>query len=392
MHVQSSLSIFEHPLLGRGFRPFFIMAAGYSALSLVCWVGIQMGFWDAPDAMGDPVLWHAHEMIYGFVMSVVAGFLLTAVANWTGGAPVRQFHLLVLCFLWLGGRIVMHMSGLPIWFVGSVDCAFIPALAISLSLPLIKSRNVRNFIFLGILTVLFICNIAFFVTQERLPLHIALLTIVTMISLVGGRIIPAFTVAGLRRMGLVVYQREQPMLDKLCFIAMAALIAALIFFGLETVAVGTMAFTAGVLQLLRLRNYHVLKAFKDPMLWILHAGFGWLVLGLFMLGFYGYGFGTLSIALHALTAGCIGSMCIGMMCRVTLGHTGRNLIAKPMTKLIFVLMQVTALLRVGGPLLFPQYYMFWIGSSGVLWAVCFALYLPVYLPMLVKPRPDGLSA
>lgn len=392
MHVQSSVSIFEHPLLGRGFRPFFMMAAGYSVLSLVFWVGIQMGIWDAPEVTGDPVLWHAHEMIYGFVMAVVAGFLLTAVANWTGGAPVRQLHLLILCILWLGGRIVMHASGLPVWLVGIVDCSFIPALAISLSLPLIKNRNVRNFIFLGILTVLFICNIVFFVMQERLPLHIALLTIVTMISLVGGRIIPAFTVAGLRRIGLVVYQQEQTMLDRLCLFFMAALMAVFMVLGPETIAAGTVAFTAGVLQLLRLRNYHVLKALKEPMLWILHAGFGWLVLGLFMLGFYGYGFGTLSIALHALTAGCIGSMCIGMMCRVTLGHTGRNLIAKPVTKLIFILMQITAFLRVGGPLFFPQHYMLWIGSSGVLWAVCFALYLPVYIPMLVKPRPDGISA
>jgi len=182
------------------------------------------------------------------------------------------------------------------------------------------------------------------------------------------------------------------MLDRLCLFSMAALMAVFMVLGPETITTGTMAFTAGLLQLLRLRNYHVLKALKDPMLWILHAGFGWLVLGLFMLGFYGYGIGTLSIALHALTAGCIGSMCIGMMCRVTLGHTGRHLIAKPVTKLIFVLMQITAVLRVGGPLLLPQHYMLWIGSSGVLWAVCFALYLPVYIPMLVKPRPDGISA
>jgi uncharacterized protein involved in response to NO len=392
MPAQSDLSMFDLPLLGRGFRPFFLLAAGYGALGLVAWVGVLFGWWTPAGALEDPALWHAHEMIYGFVMAVVAGFLLTAVANWTGGAPVRQLQLVGLCLLWLAGRVAMFLDTLPLWLVAVVDNAFIPALAISLALPLFKSRNTRNFIFLGILTVLLACNVSFYILQDRLPLHVALLTVLTMISLVSSRIVPAFTVAGLRRMGILVYQKEQPLLDKLCLFSMVTLIATFGFMGPVSSVTGNVAFFAGICHLLRFRHYHTLKSLKDPMLWILHGGYAWLFLGLFLLGLCGFGVGTLSLALHALTVGSIGSMCIGMMCRVTLGHTGRNLIARPSTIMIFVMMQLAALLRVGGAFLLPEYYLAWIGVSGALWAACFAVYLSTYATMLVKPRPDGMTA
>ncbi|TAL36085.1 MAG: NnrS family protein [Alphaproteobacteria bacterium] len=392
MPAPSSMSLFEHPMLGRGFRPFFLLAASYSAVSLLGWTGYNAGLWGQPGSFVDPVLWHAHEMIYGFVLAVVAGFLLTAVANWTGGAPVRQLHLMGLCLLWIAGRITMNVNGLPLWLTAVADNLFIPALAVSLSLPLLKAKNTRNFIFLGLLTALFSCNVAFFIMQDRLPLHVAVLVIIAMISLVGGRIIPAFTVAGLRRTGLVVYQQDQSKLDILCLLSMAGVAASFVLAGAASPVTGLAAVAAAVLHLARFRHYHTLKVFKDPMLWILHAGYAWLVLGLLMLGLAGFGLGMLTVALHALTTGCIGSMCIGMMCRVTLGHTGRHLLARPMTVLMFGIMQLAAILRVLGPVVLPGYYIFWIAASGILWALCFALYLPVYAPMLVKPRPDGLPA
>jgi len=392
MPEPSEKSVIDHPLFGRGFRPFFLMAAVYSICGLTGWIGIMMGIWNPVGPFIDPVLWHAHEMIFGFVMAVVAGFLLTAVANWTGGAPVRQFHLAVLCLLWLAGRIAVHFNELALWIVASLDCLFIPVLAISLSAPLIRTRNARNFVFLGILLALMSCNVAFYVTQDRLPLHLALLVIMTMISLVAGRIVPAFTVAAVRRTGQIVYQKEQPVLDKLCLLSMVLLIISFGFYGAENIVTGYIAGGAGILHLARFRNYHTLRILGDPMCWILHAGYLWLVAGLLLLGFHGVGFGTLTIALHALTAGSIGSMCIGMMCRVTLGHTGRHLIARPVTAVIFILMQMAALFRVAGPVLMPDHYMTWIALSGVLWATTFALYLPVYAPMLLQRRPDGLPA
>ncbi|MCB9976596.1 MAG: NnrS family protein [Rhodospirillales bacterium] len=382
--------LFEHPFLGRGFRPFFLLAALYSVVSLLLWGGFFSGHVTLPEVLNDPISWHAHEMIYGFTMAVVAGFLLTAVANWTGGAPARQIHLGGLCLIWLAGRIVMNFElGLPLWLVYSIEAAFIPALAFSLALPLLRSWNKRNFVFLALLSILFACDIWFFVGEIRQPLYIALLMILIMISLIGGRIIPAFTVAALRRRGEEAYQNAQPKLDVLALISLVALGLTWAFAGFDNPVFSFIAFLSAIVHGLRLRRYHTRRILNDPMVWILHAGYGWLVIGLLMLGFAGLGMITLSTALHALTAGSIGSMTLGMMCRVTLGHTGRNLLAEPVTVLSFILMQVTGIMRVLGPLLMPEYTNSWIIGSAALWAMCFALYVPVYAPMLWTPRPDG---
>lgn len=392
MHAPSSGSFLEQPFLGRGFRPFFLLAALYGVAGLLLWVGSFQGWTSYGGAIGDGLLLHAHEMIYGFTVAVISGFLLTAVANWTGGAPVRQLQLLLLGLLWCAGRIVMNIDGLPLLAVAVVDCSFLPLLAVSLAVPLLRSRNTRNFIFLGLLGALFACNVAFFVMQDRQPLYIAMLIVLTMISLVGGRIIPAFTVASLRRMGITVRQQDQPLLDRLCLASMIFLALAFLFGEVPSFMVGVAAFAAAFVHLFRFFRYHPAKAVKDPMLWILHAGYLWLCLGLALIGFAGWGAVNFTAALHALTVGCIGSMCIGMMSRVTLGHTGREILAPSLTVASFALMQGAAVLRVAGPEAFPEHYLLWIMSSGVLWAVSFGLYVIVYAPMLVRARPDGLPA
>lgn len=374
----------EFFFLGRGFRPFFFLAALYSVLIVLQWVGFYMGFWSQPGNLDDAVLWHAHEMIYGFVMAVIAGFLLTAVANWTGGAPVRQFRLLFLCVLWLLGRLAMNIQGIPDWLGGLADNLFIPALAVSLALPLLRSWNKRNFIFLGLLAAIFSCNVGFFLTHEKVYLHAALIIILMIVALVGGRIIPAFTVAALRRKGMTVFQHDQQALDIACLFLMAVSALAWLLMDMQGVLSGSLFILVSILLLARLRHYHTLKTFDDPMLWILHAGYIWIVLGFFMLGMSCLGFGTPSAAFHALTVGGIGSMCIGMMPRVTLGHTGRELQSTRITTLSFILMQAAAIMRVGGPLLLPDFYTAWIAVSGVLWAFSFSFYLFRYGPMLFK--------
>ena len=382
--------LFEHPFLGRGFRPFFLLAALYSVISLLLWGGFYAGHVVPPLVLSDPVSWHAHEMIYGFTMAVVAGFLLTAVANWTSGAPARQIHLGGLCLIWLAGRLVMNFElGLPLWLAYSIEAAFIPVLAFSLALPLLRSWNKRNFVFLGLLSILFACDLWFFISESRQPLYIALLMILIMISLIGGRIIPAFTVAALRRRGEEAYQNAQPKLDILALVSLVALGLIWAFAGFDNPVFSGFAFLSAIVHGLRLCRYHTKRILNDPMVWILHAGYGWLVIGLLMLGFAGLGMATLSIALHALTAGSIGSMTLGMMCRVTLGHTGRNLRAGPVTVLSFILMQITGITRVFGPLLMPEQTNNWIIGSAALWAACFTLYVPVYAPMLWTLRPDG---
>ena len=386
------LKLFEHPFFGRGFRPFFFLGALYSVISLALWGGFYAGYVVPPYFMLDAVSWHAHEMIYGFAMAVVAGFLLTAVANWTGGAPARQMQLAGLCLLWLLGRLVMHFDfGLPAWAIIAAESAFIPALALSLAIPLLRSWNKRNFIFLTLLSVLFACDLWFLLSINMAALHVALMMILIMISLIGGRIIPAFTVAALRRKGIEAYQTPQMKMDMAALASLVAVALCLVF-AKATPILGIAAGVSCLIHGLRMRHYHTLKTFDDPLVWILHAGYGWLVVGLGLLALTGFGVLSITAVIHALTAGSIGSMILGMLCRVTLGHTGRELKVGALTTLSFFAIQVTAIARVFGPIFMPDHMNEWIIGSASLWSLCFAAYLWVYTPMLFTARPDGSEA
>jgi uncharacterized protein involved in response to NO len=386
---ESSKSLFDHPVLGYGFRTFFLLGALYSVTSMLVWGGFYGGYVTPPLFMIDPVSWHAHEMIYGFTLAIVAGFLLTAVANWTDSIPVNGFHLLGLGLLWLAGRVVMNFDlGFPEFAVLVIEGAFILALAFSLSIPLFKNWDKRNFVFLVLLSILFACDMVFLVTKERTSLYVAVMIIVSMISLIGGRIIPAFTVDALEERGEEAHETPQGKLDVLAILSLVLIILSLVFVKQnETILAGT-AFLSTIIHALRLRRYHTIRILDDPMVWILHAGYCWVILGLFSIGVSALGFLPFSIALHVLTAGAIGSMTFGMMCRVTLGHTGRDKIATKLTKLSFLLLQCAVFMRVFGLMIAPDYSIGWIIGSATVWAFCFALYILIYAPMLWKPDLD----
>lgn len=383
------LKLFDIPLFGRGFRPFFLLGASYGVLSILIWAAFYSGHILPPAVIPDAIGWHAHEMIYGFSMAIVAGFLLTAVANWTGGAPVRQLHLAALCLLWIAGRVVMNFElNLPAVVVYAVQLAFIPALAISLGIPLYHSRNTRNFIFLGLLGALFGFNLAFFLRQDSQFLYLALMMILMMVSLIGGRIIPAFTVAAMRRRGEAASLIPQPRMDVAALASFAVLVVVMLIMQVQGVTMAIVAAASALIHLVRLCRYHLRAALREPMLWILYLGYIWLVIGLLLLSAAALDFITLSVALHALTVGAIGSMILGMLCRVTLGHTGRDLYASPVTVLAFVLLQIAAVMRVVGAILAPAEIVLWLLVPAVLWSISFVIYLLAYAPMLLAPRPD----
>lgn len=386
-------TLFMSPFWARGFRPFFFLGATYSLISILIWGGFYAGMVAPPYVMLDPVSWHAHEMIFGFCMAIVAGFLLTAVANWTGGAPARHMQLALLCVLWAIGRVVLNIDmGLPQPVVAGLSLLFIPALALSLSIPLIKSRNKRNFIFLGLLTILFASDAVFLLFgQSRSALYVALMMVLTMVSLIGGRIIPAFTVAALRRRGFMVVQTDQYRLDMAAIISLIGVALSLILTPAGWV-LGCIAAVSCALHAVRMRHYHSFKALSDPLLWILHAGYFWLVIGLGLLSLTGFGVLDIPAVIHSLTVGCIGSMILGMICRVTLGHTGRDLKVGRITAFSFVLIQIAAIIRVLGPMLIPEFKSDFIITAAVIWSLCFGLYLLVHGRMLFLPRPDGGDA
>lgn len=388
-----SNSLFAAPFWGRGFRPFFFLGSLFGILSLGIWGAFYAGLDIMPPTFFlDPVSWHAHEMIYGFSMAIVAGFLLTAVANWTGGAPVRQMHLMFLSALWIAGRVVMGIDlGLPAWSMIVIEASFVPALALSLAIPLFRSWNKRNFVFLTLLTALFASDVWFFLRGDIVALYVAMMIILMMVSLIGGRIIPAFTVASLRRRGVVAFQTDQSRLDIMALLSLLAVTLCLVF-AKATPALGVAAAFSCIIHSLRMRHYHTPKTGEDPLLWILHAGYAWLVVGLALLALTGFGVFDIKAVIHALTAGCIGSMVLGMICRVTLGHTGRELRIGALTTASFYAIQLAAVMRVFGPMFAPAYTREWIVSSAVVWTLCFAAYLVIYAGMLFSDRPDGQEA
>lgn len=382
-------SFFSIPFWGRGFRPFFLMGALYAAGAIPLWIGIRHG---VPTGITDPLFWHAHEMIFGFTGAIMAGFLLTAVANWTGGAPARSYRLAILAGLWLTGRIGWLLPGLWPAVRIAMEAPFLPALALSLGLALWQSRNFRNLLFIGLLMALWVCDMASMATGDVVWLHTAVLVVMILISTIGGRIVPAFTVAALRRAGRQAFQNSQPVTDTL---ALGLAIATAVTYPLVPDApfiTGSCAIMAGLVNALRLYRAHFLRCFFDSMVWVLHIGFVWMIVGFLAWGGAMFGWIPLSIALHALTTGAIGTLCIGMMCRVALGHTGRAIKAGRATVLAFFLIQVSALARVFGVLLSADHPDLAILVSGSAWALAFTIYAVAYGPVLVAARPDGEEA
>jgi uncharacterized protein involved in response to NO len=278
-----------------------------------------------------------------------------------------------------------------VWSIIMLEVLFVPTLALSLAVPLLRSWNKRNFIFLSLLLVLFACDLWFLTSKNLSALYVALMVILMMVSLIGGRIIPAFTVAALRRRGVKAFQTDQVKMDMAALLSLAGVALCLVF-ARETILLGLVAALSCVIHGLRMRHYHCRSALKDPLVWILHAGYAWLVVGLALLSLTGFGVFTVKGVIHAMTAGCIGSMVLGMLCRVTLGHTGRDLKVGGLITMSFYAIQIVAVMRVFGPLLLPSYASEWIIYSALLWSLCFAAYLVMYTPMLFSARPDGQEA
>lgn len=385
-------AIFDHPVLGRGFRPFFLLGALYAVLIVPIWVLQFRGHLSSYSPFADPVLWHGHEMIFGFTAAIIAGFLLTAVANWTGGAPVRQIYLALLCCIWLAGRAAMN-STFSYVAAATIDLMFIPALAVSLAIPLLKTRNAQNFIFLGLLAVLFFCDVWLFVFQDRTALYFSLLVVAAMISLISGRIIPSFTAAALRMHGEKASIMDQPKLDVAALFSLVFLGTAWIFLGTTAPISALLAFAAATIHLWRMRVWHTGRALKNPLVWILHAGYLWLAVSLALFGVSVISsFIPLSVAIHALTAGAIGSMTIGMMMRVALGHTGRELKLGAGSVLAFLLIQTAAITRVILPVWDSSHYLLWLEISSGLWAAAYILYLLLYAPILWGREKDDVPS
>ncbi len=373
-----------------GFRPFFLLAGILATALLATWTAVYSGVLSFTTYYG-LIGWHSHEMVFGYTVAVIAGFLLTAAGNWAGRPTLAGKPLAALALLWLAGRAAPLLPVAPT-LVAAVDLAFIPALAAAVLVPLVKARQTRNLVF-PLLVLLFLPANALIhlqalgitATTARVGGYLAVNLVLVLIVVMGGRVIPFFTERGVQ-----VSLPARPWLDRVAIGAVAALAGAGLF-GLGTAPVGALAAVAAVANAARLWGWHTPKIWSVPLLWVLHLGYAWLVLGFALAAASALLPISPFVFLHALTVGGIGSVTLGMMARVTVGHTGRPLRTGRWTVAAFVLIQAAALVRVFGPLFLSGVYPVVVAISGVLWVGAFGLFVGVYGPMLALPRVDGRS-
>lgn len=381
--------LWSHPLLALGFRPFFLGAGVLALLAMLVWLARLWGLLPGDGYLGGTA-WHAHEMLFGYVGAVIAGFLLTAARNWTGIATPTGAWLGALVLLWLAARLGPLLS-LPHGLIALLDLAFFPALALALIPPLWRGKNKVNRAFLALLAAMTLANLlvhaqALGLTAatasrgSRLMLDLTLLTL----WLVAGRIMPFFTQSAIPGSK----PRTRPWVETSTFV-LAPAIALLNLTWPTSPVSGALLLILAAIQAIRLGGWHHPLAWRNPMLAVLYAGYLWLILGLALDGLAALGLLPPFPALHALTAGGIGVFTLGMLARVTLGHTGRDMRASLATSLAFLIINLAALVRVFPPLLWPRHYSLWLGMAGGLWVLAFALFLGIYGPMLARPRVDG---
>ncbi|MDO9105335.1 MAG: NnrS family protein [Methylovulum sp.] len=380
----------RYPLFALGFRAFFALA-GLSALILILlWNAIFKG--DLLAANYFAGTWHAHEMLLGYSVAVMAGFLLTAVKNWTGKPTLTGDPLAGLCLLWLYGRIVPFYEGLlPDAMIALIDFAFLPTLAVQLCKPIFQARQWKHLVFVAILLVLALGNglihteiLGLTKNTAGLGIQLVVATIIALILVIAGRVFPFFTERGIS--GTLIIRK--PLLDGLA-VASAALVFVVQMTGVAGGMLATVAMIAALVNSVRLSGWYVPRIRYVPLLWVLYIGYGWIIVGFVLTALAAYDWVSPSLALHAYTIGGIGVLTLGMMARVSLGHTGRALRASNAIAIAFVLINLAVVLRVLLPIALPDGYGMLVYASTLCWLAAFALFVFVYAPVLTSARVDG---
>lgn len=371
-----------------GFRPFFTLA-GIAGLALML---LWLTLWHSatPVTHYGNVGWHSHEMLFGYSVAVIAGFLLTAVRNWTGTDTLTGTPLAMLALLWLLARIAPFIPSMPPVGIALLDLAFLPLLAVALYQPLMEAENRVNRIFLPFLAAMTLANLLVHLdylgsTQtSRQGNNLMIDLIMLLIIVVSGRVVPFFTekaVDGAK-------PRFDTRRERLAFFTIG-LWTLLELFLPTSWLLAPVAFGVAATQLWRVYDWHHPGIWRIPILWVLYSGLIWQALGFLLKGLAILGYFPGNLATHALTAGTIGILTFGMMARVSLGHTGRDINPSRPIAFCFILLNLTVLARVFGPMLHMESYLHWIMLSGTGWSISYLLFNIYYLKPLNTPRIDG---
>ncbi|MED5621888.1 NnrS family protein [Ideonella sp. BN130291] len=370
-----------------GFRPFYLLASGFAALSIALWGAQSLGW--LPSAYLQGPAWHAHEMLFGFTLAVVVGFLFTAGRNWSGQPTPSGARLAALVLLWLAARVLV----LTPWGVAAAaaNVGFAWCCAWPLWRSLKAGRNRRNYFFVALLVAMGCAALVVHLSllgSLTLPawagLQLGLDLVLFIMAVMAGRVVPMFTNNGVPG----AQARRDPWLERVALGSVLVLVATDVL-PLPDAALGLVLVAAAAAHAARLWLWQPWRTLRTPLVWVLHAAYAWIPLHMALRAAALAGWVSPSVAAHALTAGAIGALVIGMMTRTARGHTARPLKADGFDVAAYGLVLGAGLLRVGLPLLTPTLYVAAIAGSAALWSLGFGLYALRYGPMLLRPRLDG---
>lgn len=374
-----------------GFRPFFLLSGILAVLLVAAWVPALAGWLSFVSYYGQ-IGWHSHEMIFGYTSAVIAGFLLTAVRNWTERPTAAGASLASLVALWLVGRVLpLFPAVVSGWLIAITDLAFLSAVTVAIGVPVARRAEKRTLIFLPVLIVLFAANLlvhldllGFAPGLARRGVFLGLHLILLLIVIMGGRVIPFFTERALQ--GFVIESRTTiEWLSPLSVIAFMLVE----FFLPDSRFSGALAALAAFVNCIRLASWYSHRYWQVPLLWVLHLGYAWIVAGFVLKATAAFGIISPQFTIHAFTVGGIGVLTLGMMARVALGHTARPLEVGKSIVVAFALLNLAAIGRGLLPIFFPLWFPQLIIASGALWIAAFLIFVVIYTPILTQPRIDG---
>jgi len=373
-----------------GFRPFYAVASIFAITAVIIWLSSFAGFSGTGDYLHS-LVWHSHEMLFGFSAAVLAGFLFTAVRNWTGLPTPTGVVLAGLTALWIAARVLIIKAPAPIAAV--VDVLFLPTIAFAVAVPIFRSRNVRNYKVLAVVVALAAVHGVFHLASlgyvpawlARISLLTSIDIVVILMAIIGGRVIPAFTGNAIPDSN----PRHEHWVEIVTFASMLLVVLLTAVSRIWAPPSGLMSvllIVAAAAHATRLGLWDPIKTVHNPLLWMMPAAYSWIPFAFLLRALAAMGIVSGSVWIHAVMMGAVSSLMLAMMMRSSLGHTGRPLVASRSDMAAFLLLQLAAVVRVVASIAVGDTYHLWIVASGAIWVMAFLVFAVRYIPMLSRPR------
>jgi uncharacterized protein involved in response to NO len=376
-----------------GFRTFYALAAIFAIAAMIMWLRAFAGLSGTGEYLYS-IAWHSHEMLFGFAVAVIAGFLLTAVRNWTGLPTPIGAPLALLAILWIVARVLI-ITG-PAALAAIVDVTFLPALALAIAVPILRSKNKRNYKVLAIILLLAGAHGIYHLASlgfagawlARTSLFAGIDILMILMAIVGGRVIPAFTRNALPS----ATSRHEPWVEVVTFVSMILVTFVTVlngYWAVPSMLAAILLIIVAASHAIRLALWDPVKTLHNPLLWMMPVAYSWMPIAFLLRALAVTNVVAAGAWIHAMTMGAVSSLMLAMMMRSSLGHTGRQLIASKADMAAFLLLQIAAIVRVVASVTAGETYQQWIVASGLIWALAFLVFAWRYVPMLARPRVSG---